>query len=120
MGKIQVRPLRWWAESAPPGWDRVKVSENLGATAVAPVAPADTSLQEDVVIHLLATQSHFLQVEATVVVHLKATLSIRASLGVRAAFKTFFYMKILLCLARSFQKKTRNRDIQRLDFGTDP
>ena len=38
------RPLRWWAESAPPGWDRVKVSENLGATAVAPVAPADTSL----------------------------------------------------------------------------
>ena len=35
-----MRPLRWWAESAPPGWDRVKVSENLGATAVAPVAPA--------------------------------------------------------------------------------
>ena len=28
----------------PPGGDRVKVSENLGATAVAPVAPADTSL----------------------------------------------------------------------------
>ena len=27
----------------PPGWDRVKVSENLGATAVAPVAPVDTS-----------------------------------------------------------------------------
>ena len=25
----------WWAESAPsPGWDRVKTSENLGATAV--------------------------------------------------------------------------------------
>ena len=44
MGKIQVRPLRWWAESAPPSWDRVKVSENLGATSVAPVAPADTSL----------------------------------------------------------------------------
>ena len=44
LGKIQVRPLRWWAESAPPGWDRVKVSENLGATSVAPVAPADTSL----------------------------------------------------------------------------
>ena len=40
-----VRPLRWWAESAPPpGWDRVKVSENLSATEVAPVAPADTSL----------------------------------------------------------------------------
>ena len=30
----------------PPGWDRVKVSENLGETAVAPVAPADTSLDE--------------------------------------------------------------------------
>jgi hypothetical protein len=28
----------------PPGWNRVKVSENLGATAVAPVAPAVTSL----------------------------------------------------------------------------
>ena len=25
-------------------WDRVKVSENLGVTAVAQVAPADTSL----------------------------------------------------------------------------
>ena len=29
----------------PPGGDRVKVSENLGATAVAPVAPVDTSLR---------------------------------------------------------------------------
>ena len=33
----------------PPGWNRVnlmvKVSENLGATAVAPVAPAVTSLE---------------------------------------------------------------------------
>ena len=28
------------AESAPSGWNRVKVSENVGATAVAPVAPA--------------------------------------------------------------------------------
>ena len=27
-----------------PGEDRVKVSENLGATLVAPVAPVDTSL----------------------------------------------------------------------------
>ena len=26
------------------GWDRVKVSENLGATSVAPVAPVVTSL----------------------------------------------------------------------------
>ena len=28
----------------PPGWNRVKVSRNLGATAVVPVAPVDTSL----------------------------------------------------------------------------
>ena len=28
----------------PPGGDRVNVSENLGATSVAPVAPVDTSL----------------------------------------------------------------------------
>ena len=27
------------------GWNRVKVSENLGATPVAPVAPVDTSLK---------------------------------------------------------------------------
>ena len=39
-----MRPLRWWAESAPLGWDRVKVSENLGATAVAPIALVVTSL----------------------------------------------------------------------------
>ena len=39
-----MRPLRWWAESAPLGWDRVRASENLGATAVAPVAPVVTSL----------------------------------------------------------------------------
>ena len=31
-------------ESTPLGWDRVKVSENLGATLVAPVAPVVTSL----------------------------------------------------------------------------
>ena len=29
----------------PPDWNRVKVSENLGATAVASVAPVDTSLK---------------------------------------------------------------------------
>ena len=28
----------------PPGWDRVRVSENLGATSVALVDPVDTSL----------------------------------------------------------------------------
>ena len=28
----------------PPGWNRVKVPENLGATSVTPVAPVDTSL----------------------------------------------------------------------------
>ena len=39
-----MRPLRWRAKSAPPGGDRFKVSENLVATSVAPVAPVDTSL----------------------------------------------------------------------------
>ena len=39
-----MRPLQWWAESALPGGDRVKVSENVGATSVVPVAPVDTSL----------------------------------------------------------------------------
>ena len=39
-----MRPRQWWAESAPLGWNRVKVSENLGVTAVAPIAPVDTSL----------------------------------------------------------------------------
>ena len=29
----------------PPGWNRVKISENLDATAVVPVAPVDTSLK---------------------------------------------------------------------------
>ena len=45
--KYLVRLLRWWAESAPvpPGWNRVKVSENLGAKAVIPVVSADTSLE---------------------------------------------------------------------------
>ena len=33
------------AESAPPGWNRVKVSENFAATPVALVAPAVTSLR---------------------------------------------------------------------------
>jgi hypothetical protein len=36
--------------SAPPSWDMVKVSENLGATVVAPVAPTDTSLSLNHVI----------------------------------------------------------------------
>ena len=44
MGNFLVRPLRWWAESATTGWNRVKGPENLGATAVVPVAPVDTSL----------------------------------------------------------------------------
>ena len=39
-----MQPRQWWAESVPPGWNRVKVSENLGATPVAPVAHVDTSL----------------------------------------------------------------------------
>jgi ankyrin repeat protein len=38
----------------PPGWDRVKVSENLDASAVAPVALADTSL------HMASMNGHVL------------------------------------------------------------
>ena len=36
--------MQWWAKSAPPGGDRLKIPENFGATAVLPVAPVDTSL----------------------------------------------------------------------------
>ena len=36
--------LLWWAKSAHPGWDRVKVYENLGVTAIILVAPVVTSL----------------------------------------------------------------------------
>ena len=46
-----MQQRQWWAESAPSGWNRVKLSENLGATAVAPVAPVDTSLR----VHMLGT-----------------------------------------------------------------
>ena len=46
-GECYLRPLHWWAESTPLGLDRVKVSENVDATAVAPVAPAATSLALD-------------------------------------------------------------------------
>jgi hypothetical protein len=47
-GKFLMQPLQWWGRiyPPPPGWNRVKVSENLGATAVAPVTPAVTSLAE--------------------------------------------------------------------------
>ena len=41
-----MRPLQCWAEFAHPGWNRVKVSENLGATVIAAVAPAITSLND--------------------------------------------------------------------------
>jgi hypothetical protein len=40
----KVQLCQWWADSAPPGWNKVKVSENVGATPVALVAPVDTSL----------------------------------------------------------------------------
>ena len=33
-----------WAEFVPPGWNRIKVSENISATARVPVAPLVTSL----------------------------------------------------------------------------
>ena len=44
MGKLLAQPLRWWGRICPPGWNRVKISEDLGATAVAPVALVVTSL----------------------------------------------------------------------------
>ena len=37
-GKFESNLLVW------PGWDRVKVFENLGVTTVVPVTPVDTSL----------------------------------------------------------------------------
>ena len=36
--------LIWWAESASPGCDRVKLFEKVGATAVLPVAPVVKTL----------------------------------------------------------------------------
>ena len=44
----------------PPGGDRVKVSENLGATSVAPVAPVDTSLHSVMKYLLRHVQSNLL------------------------------------------------------------
>ena len=44
MGNFWCPLCDGWAESVPPGWNRVKVSENLGATTVALVAPLVTSL----------------------------------------------------------------------------
>ena len=40
-----MQPRQWRAESAPLGWNRVKVSENLDATGVAPVDLMVTSLK---------------------------------------------------------------------------
>ena len=42
LGNVLVKPHS--KHSAPPGCNRVKVSQILGPTAVAPVAPVDTSL----------------------------------------------------------------------------
>ena len=46
----------------PPGWNRIKVSENLGATPVAPVAPVDTSLS---CINFFEIAIHFYYREAS-------------------------------------------------------
>ena len=43
--------MLWWAESAPLGWDRVKVSENLDATAVAPCGYIPAWYEETLIIH---------------------------------------------------------------------
>ena len=53
-----MQPLQCWAESALPGGDRVKVSENLGATSVAPVAPVDTSLHLFLFLSSLKCQTY--------------------------------------------------------------
>ena len=53
-----MRLCQWWADSTSPGWNRVKVSENLGATTVALVAPVDTSL----VLYCVASVDTSLQV----------------------------------------------------------
>ena len=44
----------------PHGWNRVKVSENLGATVVAPVAPVDTSLKCVHICVLLENEFHLI------------------------------------------------------------
>ena len=44
MGNILVQPLQCWCRICPPGWNKVKLFENVGATAAATVAPAVTSL----------------------------------------------------------------------------
>ena len=57
VGTFLVQPLRCWAESAPPGRNRVKVFENLGATAVTPVAPVVKSLNMNLMkINVVKTQ----------------------------------------------------------------
>ena len=44
-GKMLAATSAMVGRICPPGWDRIKVSGNLGATLVAPVAPVVTSLQ---------------------------------------------------------------------------
>ena len=43
-GKIYAQLRQCLAESAPTCWNRFRVSEKLGESAVVPVAPVDTSL----------------------------------------------------------------------------
>ena len=52
-GNIKFQPLGWWEESTPPVENCVKVTENLGAAAIIPVAPVDTSLTYDEAVDLL-------------------------------------------------------------------
>ena len=52
-----MRPLQCWENLPPsPGGDRVKVSENLGATLVALVAPGDTFLHKYIIF-----KTHFIE-----------------------------------------------------------
>ena len=54
-----MRPRQWWAESAPPGWNRVKVSENLGANAVALVASVECGYIPDLHKYLISISNRF-------------------------------------------------------------
>ena len=65
-----MRPLWWWAESASPGEDRVKVSGNLGATSVAPVAPVDTSLPKYCCIDHFCTNKIFFFIDTPYKIYL--------------------------------------------------
>ena len=94
-------PLRWWAHSAPPGCNRVKVSENLGATAVAPVAPADTSLEME---SHGSDLTHFLEMEKLFEIKKPLTLKNVSIKCLRQKIIEVFFLK---CFNHEFMKLCR-------------